>query len=207
MSSLISRDSPSRYTIRCLRSVAVSTRLRLDGGQERGRSPLPVRRFGVCYHLLRHGPDRKVIRHPAWCTTPEWNTGHRQESSPGGAAVPSASESSFLCPPGRLAVENKTPAGLPSSSPLSQSDESWSIWFLSCDDTFPKRVGVPKAIAPASRKSSLLTKSTSRCISLPAFMSSRESITSFGMSSGTLRIIGRASGISLTPSATRVAIL
>src|SRR5262245_26642819 len=78
-----------------LKSVAVSTRLWLDGGQERGRSPLPVHRFGVCYHLPRHGPDRKVIRHPAWCTTPEWNTGHRQESSPGGAAAPSASESSF----------------------------------------------------------------------------------------------------------------
>src|SRR5262245_39096341 len=117
MSALISRDSPSGYTIRCLRSVAVSTRLWLDGGQERGRSPLPVRRFGVCCHLLRHGPDRKVIRHP--------------------------------------------------------------------------HPYLPKA----------------RPVSLPAFMSSRASITSLRMSSGTLRITGRASGISLTPSATRAAIV
>src|SRR5215467_8860690 len=54
------------------------------------------------------------------------------------------------CPPCRLPVDTKTPAALPSSSPLSQSDVSWAIWFLSCAATFPKRVGVPKAIAPAS---------------------------------------------------------
>jgi hypothetical protein len=49
-----------------VRFVAVSDRLLLDGGQERGRSPLPVRRFGACYHLPRRAPDRMVNRHPAW---------------------------------------------------------------------------------------------------------------------------------------------
>src|SRR5262245_4486015 len=46
--------------------VVVSDRLQLDGGQERGRSPLPVRRFGACYHLPRRAPDRMVNLHPVW---------------------------------------------------------------------------------------------------------------------------------------------
>ena len=46
--------------------VAVSDRLPPDGGQERGRSPLPVRRFGACYQLPRRAPDRMASRPPAW---------------------------------------------------------------------------------------------------------------------------------------------
>jgi hypothetical protein len=90
----------------------------------------------------------------------------------------------------KTARDTKTPAALPSSSPLSQSDVSWSICFLSCADTFPKRVGVPKAYAPASRKSFRVTNGTPCCIALPALMSSRESITDCGMSSGIVRTTG-----------------
>jgi hypothetical protein len=59
--SILGRDS---YV--SVRFVAVSDRLPLVAGQERGRSPLPVRRFGACYHHPQRAPDRTVSRHPAW---------------------------------------------------------------------------------------------------------------------------------------------
>ena len=49
-----------------VRFVAVSGRLQLDGGQERGRSPFPVRRSGAGSHFPRRAPARMVSRHPAW---------------------------------------------------------------------------------------------------------------------------------------------
>ena len=61
------------------------------------------------------------------------------------------------------------PAGLFSKAPSCQREESLSIWFFNWAETVPNLVGVPKAIAPASRKSSSVTKRTSFWSSLPFF--------------------------------------
>ena len=141
-----------------------------------GRLRLPAGQFPACCQVLRCGWS---VRRTATLRGKKVFDGVRDTDKDHSKMQQRCHQSKDRCflSSVKTCRRDEYTGGLPSISPASHNDVSWSIWFFSCADTFPNLVGVPKAMAPASLKSSSVTRGTSFCICLPAFISSCDSMT------------------------------
>ena len=100
------------------------------------------------------------------------------------------------CPPCRLAVEVKTPAGLPAKAPENHSADVPSMKYLSAAAMLPNRVGLPMTRPPHSTRSWFLAHGG------PEAGTSGAGGCRPAVTAGTVRILAAAPSTSSMPRAT-----